>query len=435
MRRITSFLWRHDPRLAWWARVFALASLVHLTLPDVREPGWFWPATLEALGALWLLRRPAVGAFVLCAIGTAWPLLLLRDVLTQSMYLTWVALIGAAGAARWLTHRTTLDAVRLLTAGTYALAALHKLNTTFFDPALGCANHAWAQVINRYPPLAALSIPDAALPFVAIGLEISLALALTRRSRWIWPLGVVFHLPLTVTLAPAFAAVMLAGYAAAVPARDVVRLRRIARRHAQRIVIAGLLAGAAEATLAGGIDDLAAWLKVIAAGALLAWTLPLIATPHHPHPPAPRLARALLAAWILHGLTPYLGVQYQHTAAMLSNLRIDAGCHNSLIFPEWLRGTDPYLRVAHASIGAGARPEREATVEATLWNVAALHTMRRNWCVPELRPIRFEGTWRGEPFTIPDLCAPAALAAFPGPPGFQRFQKNLPRACPSACIH
>lgn len=430
---VTSLL-TGDPRLRWWARAFAVASLVHLTLPDVREPGWLAPAALEALGALWLLWRPAPAAFLLCALGTIWPLALLRDVLTQSMWLSWVALIGAAGAGGLVSRRATLDAVRLLTAGTYALAVLHKLNTEFFDPAYGCAHHAWAQVVARYPLLDALPL-DPLLPYVAVGLEASLAIALVRKSRLIWPLGVVFHLPLTVTLAPAFAAVMFAGYAAAVSPRDLARLRDILRRHGARLAAAGLAAGALEVALARPPLDPVVLAKAIAAGALLAWTLPLLRAPRRSTRPAPRLARLALAAWLLHGLTPYVGVQYQHTAAMLSNLRIDAGCHNSLVFPESLRGVDPYVRIDRASIGDGARPRREQIVTETLWNVAALHTMRRNWCVPALRPIRYEGTWRGAPFVIADLCADGALDAFPGPAGFQRFQKNLPRACPAACIH
>lgn len=425
-------------RLAAWARLFAVGSLVHLTLPDIQQPGWQAPAVIELAGALWLLVRPSAFGFVLCGLGTLWPLLALRDVLTQSALLTVFAGIGAAGCA--LGWRRALDAARLVTAATYALAALHKLNTAFFDPAYSCANHAWAQVVARYGAIEALSPPAGALPFLAIGLELALALAVWRRSRWMWPLGIVFHLPLTVTLAPAFAAVMFIGYAAAVPVRDRVRLRRIARRHGVRIAAAGLLAGALDLALLGGVPDVAAWLKVIAAGALLAWTLPLLGARRSPPPPrADRAGRVVTALWVLHGLTPYVGWQYQHTAAMLSNLRIDAGCHNSLVFPEWLVGVDPYVRIDAASIGDGARPEREETVEATLWNLAALHTMRRNWCVAELRPIRFEGSWRGRPFVIADLCAEGWLDALPGaarwPAGFQRFQKNLLRACPAACVH
>lgn len=107
--------------------------------------------------------------------------------------------------------------------------------------------------------------------------------------------------------------------------------------------------------------------------------------------------------------------------------------------PEALRGVDPYIRIDSASIGHGARPARERSVEATLWNVAALHTMRRNWCIPELRPIRYRGQWRGRAFEIADLCAEGWLDDLPGaaawPAGFQRFQKNLLRECPTACVH
>jgi len=150
-------------------------------------------------------------------------------------------------------------------------------------------------------------------------------------------------------------------------------------------------------------------------------------------------ARVVLAAWLLHGLTPYFGIQYQHTGAMLSNLRVDVECHNSLVFPRAMVGLDPYLRVTSARIGQGQRAAREKVLESSLWNVAALHTMRRNWCRPHLRPIALKGTWRGRAFAIDDLCDDAWISALPGaqwlPAGFQRFQKNLPRACAAACIH
>lgn len=422
--------------LAPWARVFALGSLLHLTLPDFEQPGWSAPAAVELFGALWLLARPSPLAFALCGLSTLWPLLALRDVLTQSALLTVFAGAGLAGALGW---RDALSGVRLVTAGTYALAALHKLNTAFFEAAYSCANHAWAQVVERSPPLAMLPLPDEALPLAAITVEVALAVAVWRGSRWMWPLGLAFHLPLTVTLAPAFAGVMFIGYAAAVPPRDWVRLRRIGRRRWPWLLAAGLAAGALDGLLTGGVPDAVAWLKVVAAGALAAWTAPLLLARRRGLRRSGRAARWLCAGWLVHGLTPYVGVQYQHTAAMLSNLRIDAGCHNSLVVPEALRGVDPYIRIDRASFGDGLRPARARTVEATLWNVAALHTMRRNWCIPELRPIRYGGTWRGRPFEIPDLCADDWLDALPGadrwPAGFQRFQKNLLRACPTACVH
>lgn len=420
-----------DPRLRHWARAFAVASLVHLALPDFEQPGWWAPRLLNVAGAVWLLWRPARGAFLLCAAATAWPLLFLRDVLTQSMYLTWCAL----AAALLRSPESILQSIRWLTAGTYLLAALHKLNAAFFDPAQSCAHHAWAQVAERWQ----LPTPEpltAALPAMVVALEVALGAAVLLRSPLLWPLGLAFHLPLTVTLAPAFGAVMLSGYVAATPARAAVRWRRV-RRHGGLVLLAGVLAGVLDAAL-GALDP---WLlsKVVATGALLAASLLALGPPWWRPVEVRRGAAVVAVAWFLHGLTPYFGVQYQHAAAMLSNLRIDAGCHNSWIFPEALRGADPYVRIDVASIGDGLRPERVALLRETLWNVPALHAMRRNWCLPEQRPIRLAGTWRGRTFAIEDLCAESWLAALPGagwdPPGFQRFQKNLQRSCAAACIH
>lgn len=428
-----------DRRLQIWARVFALGSLVHVTLPDFQQAGWGPPGVLEAMAAVWLLWRPNRLAFALSAISTLWPLLFLRDVLTQSAWLTLVAVVAAGG--RPGRGRAVLDAVRLITAATYALAALHKLNTEFFDPQFSCANHAWDQVIARTPIVGAMPLPPDLLPIGAVALELAVALAVWRGSRWMWPLGVLFHLPLTVTLAPAFAAVMAIGYAAAVSPRDAVRLRRIMRRASPRIVAVGLAAGALDVILVGGVPDVAALLKVIAAGSLGAWTLPLLWAPRRRgwRPIGGRLPALALAVWVAHGFTPYIGWQYQHAAAMLSNLRIDDGCHNSLVMPGWLPAGDPYVRIDAASFADGARPARAERVEATLWNRAALYTMRRNWCVDHLRPIRFEGTYRGASFVLEDLCADDWLDEVPQLesllPGFQRFQKNLERACPAACVH
>jgi hypothetical protein len=424
-----------DPRLRFWARAYAAATLVHLLLPDYDQPGWGPPRLVSAVGAALLLWRPLPVGFALCLVGAAWPLWALRDVLTQSALLLVWAAVGLWGAAR-RRGPAALDAVRWTTALTYALAALHKLNADFFDPAVSCAPHAWAQVAARW------SLPDIGgleplLAPAAILTEVALTVAIARRSPWMWPLGVAFHLPLTVTLAPAFGAVMLAGYVAATTRRQAARWRRAVRRHPGLLVAAGGVAAVVDAAL-GGVDDPLVPVKVAAAGAILAGSLLALGPPGRCRRTAPA-AWAVAALWTLNGLTPYLGVQYQHAAAMLSNLRVDAGCHNSLVFPEALRGADPYLRVDVARIGDGQRPAREAALREGLWSVPALHAMHANWCVPRLRPIVLEGTWRGRPFALPDLCADDWLDHLPGagavPAGLQRFQKNLRRDCPQACIH
>ncbi|MEZ4469222.1 MAG: hypothetical protein R3F60_00185 [bacterium] len=425
---------RAPSTLGPWARAFALASFVHLTLPDFDQAGWRGPQVVEALGALILLIRPHPLGFLLCAAGTLWPLLLLRDVLTQSALLTLWALIGLAGGGR--RGPAALTAVRWTTAATYLLAVLHKLNTAWFDPTISCAEHAWAQVVARY------GVPTLPAPaYVALAVEVGLALLVLRRSPWAWPVGLAFHLPLTVTLAPAFGPVMLAGYAAAITARQRVRWRRALRRGWPVAALAAGLAGVGEYLLAGRGEGFVA-LKVAAGAGLAVLALDVIA--HERPRDRGRAAGGLLpvvatALWVANGLTPYLGLQYQHTAAMLSGLRIDTGCHNSLVLPEALRLVDPYVRIDAARIGAGERPGRERKLRETLWNLPALHTMRANWCIPENRPIALAGTWQGVAFSLPDLCDDGWRRALPGEaevlPGLQRFQKNLGRTCPEACIH
>ena len=154
------------------------------------------------------------------------------------------------------------------------------------------------------------------------------------------------------------------------------------------------------------------------------------------------LVGALL--YISHGLTPYLGVQYQHTAAMLSNLRIDRGCWNSSVFPESVRVTEDYVRIERAWLGAPGRHEAtEKTLRVHLWSPPQLRQIRRNWCKPSTRPLRLEGTWRQQPFVLEDLCDEGGPWPFEGAGFFGveifgdylRFQKNLERTCPQKCIH
>ncbi len=428
---------RRDRRTDAWARAYAVALFVHALLPDFDERDWTLPRVAHVVAAAAIMARPCAAAFALALGATLWPLFGLRDVLTQSMYLAWVAAAATAGLAA-ARPRFVLDAVRLLTAGTYLLAALHKVNRDFLDPAVSCAQHAWAQFVAHYPALPSMD-GEVALPALVVVQELAIAVLILRRHALMWPLGLLFHLPITVTFEPAFGLVMISGYVATVTPRQAVRWRRGFRRRW------GIAAGAAaviaaDTALHGALASPITLLKLAAAGAIAVAWLSAARRPWYGPAAAGRAASLLGAAWLAHGLTPYLGLQVQHTAAMLSNLRVDPGCHNSLLVPEGLRLVDPYVRIDEAAIGAG-RPPRERALRETLWNLTALHTMRRNWCIPENRPIRIAGTWRGREFAVADLCADDWEASFPGPfgagflPDFQALQKNLPRACPSACIH
>ena len=149
--------------------------------------------------------------------------------------------------------------------------------------------------------------------------------------------------------------------------------------------------------------------------------------------------RVLGWCWLLFCLTPYVGIQYQHTAAMLSNLRIDQGCHNSLLFSASLVEEDSYIRIDRARFGAEDWAKREQVLETGLWNEAALFTMKRKWCKEWVRPIALTVQYRGVETRIDDLCEMHSLSFLPTRfhlfPRFQRFQKNLTRNCTQACIH
>lgn len=432
------------PLLRLWGRILALALIVHVGLPDYDEPGWGGPRALKLAAAAILLVRPHALGFALSLGTSLYTLLALRDVLTQQVLLACMsgaglvaALVGTRSAARAALHVAVVAA-----AGTYLLAAVHKLNTDFFDPAISCAQHAWAQVEAYWFAWAALPGPPGVwLPFAIVGVELVLAVLLLRGSPWIWPLGLAFHLPLTVTLAPAFGAVMLVGYAAAMGPRSVVRWRRAFRRHRGLLALAAAVALGLDVAAHGGPGAWDGRVKVAAAGTLFAWAF--LAGLRRERLRLGRPTLVFGAIYLLHGLLPYTGLKVQHASAMLSNLRIDPACHNSLIFPRGLCVRDPYVYVDEARIGQGQRPARERVLRETLWSIAALHAARENWCIPELRPIMLRGRWRGEAFSLPDLCAEDFTdhlpdAGFPGAsffPWYQALQKNLPRACHAACVH
>lgn len=432
------------PLLRFWARALSLALVVHVGLPDYDEPGWGGPRALKLAAAAILLVRPHALGFALCLGTSLYTLLALRDVLTQQLLLACMSGAGlvAALAGTRSSARAALQVAAVAAAGTYLLAALHKLNTDFFDPAVSCAHHAWTQVEAFWFAWAALPGPPGVwLPAAIVGIELVFVALLLRGSPWIWPLGIAFHLPLTVTLAPAFGAVMLVGYAAAMGPRTVVRWRRTFRRHKRLLALAAALALGLDAAAHGGLGPWDGRLKVAAAGTLFAWAV--LAGLRRERLRLGRASFAFGAVYLLHGLLPYTGLKVQHAGAMLSNLRIDPACHNSLIFPATLRMRDPYVYVDEAHIGQGQRPARERVLRETLWSIAALHAARENWCIAELRPIVLRGHWRGEPFTLPDLCAEDFVehlpdAGLPGAsffPWYQALQKNLPRACHAACVH
>ncbi len=467
------------PTLRLVAYAYVFAGLCHLWLADAWQIEWL-PGNIAFLAGLMILVwRPAAAGWALCMLGKCLPLLFGRDHLTQSVIL----MVFAGGGTYFIGLHAYLstwpgrlkvyansygeisgplwgffDLLRLTTIATYGLAALHKLNRDFFDPAYTCAVYGLDKVADYYgailPPISDELSLATATTIVAVEAGIALGYLLGYR-RLILITSVAFHIPLTLTMAPAFAFVMLVGHAAFLRPADIDVFWRFLRRRWAILIGAATAVWALSTYLHGG-PPFSDW--TMAPREWLLWALLILTVSARPWRPdrvrshksrtpaiAPRLVAWTLAGlFVLHGLTPYLGLRFQNTGAMVSNLRIDQGCWNHLFMPESLRLRDDYIRVDTVYFGRPGRVEKyENIVRDQLWNGPMVRQMRKNWCREEMRPFYMAGTFRERTFEIDDLCAedldwPFADDGIFGVQIFEnhlRFQRNLARECPQTCIH
>ncbi|MFB6264038.1 MAG: hypothetical protein ABEL76_10505 [Bradymonadaceae bacterium] len=462
-----------DPIYRWVVRLFVLGSAAHLWLRNAWSLEWLFADLVYTAGLGLLAWRGALLGWLLSAWGLLEPLLFHRDFLTQSVILLAIAGAGAAATAlrAWGRVRQSeaheadpgpwvdafLRAVQWICILTYACAALHKLNVDFLARPNSCALYGVDELLTYWR--AGADVPGWLvpwLPWVIVGTEGGIAaLHLLRLRRLAWTAAAAFHIPLTLTMAPAFAFVMACAHASFLVARDLARIRKTLGRYGSKIAAAG--AAATAASLAAHADwpgaamalkEAILWSALLGlAVAFPPWTDAAWDRARSPlegaDPRAVLLPAAVAGLFALNCLTPYLGLQYQHTAAMVSNLRIDRGCWNSAVVPESVRLRDPYIRVDEVYFKEpGAIPEYEEIVRTKLWSPPEIRQMRRNWCRPEVRPFYIRGTHLGETFEIEDLCAGKPLPFDEWRPfgvpvfgDFLRFQKNLQRDCDQPCIH
>lgn len=461
-------------RIVTWAFIFA--SACHLWLADAWQIEWLAANVIYLIGLALLCWRQAAVGWLLSAVGLAIPLLFHRDQLTQSLILLIFASTAgfslvlhglrrtAAGHApaeepiprgEW----TFLSVFKGVTVVTYLLAVLHKINREFLDPQYSCAVYGvdelfdyWSLPLDALPP----SMMHLA-PWLVLAAEGGIALLyLAGRRRPAWQLMAAFHIPLTLTMAPAFVFVMLVGHAAFLREHDVSRLRAVVGRHWALLGITATILTAASLLAHGNMPEWTMipreWLLWGLLAALLVafppwnketWRRDLATRPQRPSQVRLWPIVAVVGFFAINGLTPYLGVQYQHAGAMVSNLRIDRGCWNSLVFPESVRLTEDYIRVEKTYFAApGNIPDYEQIVLEQLWSPPQIRQMRRNWCRDEVRPFYLEGTFRDREFIIEDLCAgeplpfdDAGIFGIEIFGDYLRFQKNLERECPQTCIH
>lgn len=434
-----------SPHYLIYCRGYALATALRLTLPDALEPGWLWPSLLHWLGALLLAVNGCFAGWLACAVAAILPILFLEDQLSQSSYLAFAALAALASFAGRV-ERDLPRAIRWLTVGVYTFAALHKLNRDYLDPVVSCANEGLRVLAERSPgalPESVLTSFDSpAWPFIHLTVELGIVVLLVVRPRWGVALAAAMHVPLTIIFAPGFAFTMMSGWLAFFTYDELSETARLLRERLPIVLVAGgVPAGLSRALLFPGrwssdpdwcVKEVLVWL---AAAGLLFAAASLPPTRRAFGWPS-RAAGLVVGAFVANGLTPYLGAQLHHTAAMLSNLRIDEGCHNSLVFPSSL-AADPYVRLDAVHFA----PERadaatRAAIEARLWEIGALYRARRDWCAIHTEALPLRGRYRGRRFATDDLCARDGWP-LPEPSllGFRRFQINLTENCPQRCLH
>lgn len=445
-----------DLRYRVHCRAFALAATARLTLPDALDSRWWLPSGALWLGAALLAACGAPLGWLLCALGTLAPHLFLEDQLSQSVFLCFCASTAVAcafgsrsGRGRRLTEELP-SAVRVLTAGVYAFAVIHKLNSGYFDPRVSCANEGLRVLFAnlRFPPPEAWGdLASASFwPAVHLVVESAIPVLLLWRPGVGVLLGAAMHLPLTIIFAPSFAFAMLSGWVCFFTSGELGRALAAVRRHWVRVLCLGA-AGAALSRLAffperwsedpeWCIKEALLWFLYAAIAVAVSADVGLAT----PGATVRRwTARVVVpgALFTLNALTPYTGLQFHHAAAMLSNLRIDQGCWNSWLFPEVLRGRDPYVRLDRVVFAPGrATPEASGAFVDRLWEPAALLEARARWCRTHPEPLEVELSYQGRHFRIPDLCADGAWPLGEPPlRGFRRFQTSLTRDCRQRCGH
>jgi hypothetical protein len=446
------------PHYLLYCRGFAIASAFRLTLPDALQASWLVPAGLHWLGAALLAYNGCFLGWVMCAVGSATPLLLLQDQLSQSTYLCFCALAALLFFCGKREQRVArletnfIATVRGLTVLLYVLAAVHKLNHSYLNPAVSCANEGLrvmaANSAKVFPDVLLRSFESGAWPTLHLVVEFGIPLLFLFRPALGVLLATLMHLPLTIIFAPSFAFTISSGWLCFFSPQDFRSWLVAARKHAKWIALAAasctllsrwlLFEGRWQQDPEWCIKEALFWCVLFTAWVALPTAGLLNVRSLSPPFRSLTLRGALFCAvFVANGLTPYLGVQFQHTAAMLSNLRIDDACYNSVLFPEALRLYDPYVRLERLEFAPHrSTPDASAAFIDRLWEPNALHRAREGWCRVHPEPLPAAGSYRGQRFEVPDLCAPGAWP-LPEPwlPGFRRYQVNLTKGCNRRCLH
>ena len=382
MQKTLPAQWRCRSDSTWLFGAFALLLAISLILHQLWWDGFEVRSAhfLVILAALWTVLRPtSVGRFLtMIAIEVFAVALDMPDVGSHTLLvmvsgvcvLTWVAWFALRtqrlpDAAAVFEHIAPFFAVQLLLI--YAVAAVAKLNTDFFDPDISCA----AFMSGRLPwsrlYFFAGSWKVVASIWGTVLIELTLPILLAvRRSRMVGlVLGGVFHAVLGLAGNVPFSALALALFVFFLPpdtpsrvlplvvARPwLVRWANRARRASTSVAtypvavgcwLAGAVIfpderGAGPTMLSGVLGVL--MVAAFAGGILLVLVLARGGSQS-------RCARSLrihhsafgagIFLVVLNSVSPYVGLKTESSLTMFSNLRTEGGQWNHLLIPEAVR--------------------------------------------------------------------------------------------------
>jgi hypothetical protein len=162
------------------------------------------------------------------------------------------------------------------------------------------------------------------------------------------------------------------------------------------------------------------------------------------------IVAALLVAYttasVANGLSPYLGLKYRLSAAMLSNLRADDNRWNSLVFPQWMyaRSSDPFVHVNAVEIPYDQKKRIRAFVGPGQWlDYRLVGGLYAPWSFKkrvqlhrdQKIAVRMSLTYRNQTRVFDDLNSDEFQSWFQTLPGSRLFQAHLTNRGAQRCIH
>ncbi len=265
---------------------------------------------------------------------------------------------GAFRPVDW--RRRFTPALRGILIVVYLWGVLHKLNADFLDPQVSCGVELYDALRTDYLPFLPRNAGIAWAAIVgtlAVETAIPVLLLIPRTRSWGILLGTSFHfflgfVPYSVYYN--FSSMLFALYllysdeAWVARARDALRARIGARalRGLTALALLLLLALCVGSALDGERHrELWRFLPripwaiygLLAIGAYFRFREPSFAAPRARRPWW--MGRVLVAAYLLNGASPYLGLKTETSLAMYSNLRTEGGRNNHLILRSTLDPT------------------------------------------------------------------------------------------------